>query len=61
MRHDRLFGHVRRRLIDTHLKRVDGIKEIFSKRNKERPRKTWWKTLRHYYGHTKDIAIDRNS
>ena len=41
----RWFRHVRRRLIDMTMRRVDEMEEVCSKRWREGSKKTCWKTL----------------
>ena len=45
------------------MKRVDGMKEVFNKRGRGRPRKTKWNILGYdmsYKGLKKDIVISRD-
>jgi len=50
-----------RRPIKALVRRVDGMEQVFNKRGRGRPRKTWWETLRfdiNYMGLTDYKAID---
>ena len=59
----RWLGHVKRRPIKVHVRRMDAIYQLSSKRGKDKLRKNWWETLRYdisYKSLTKNKALHKN-
>ena len=71
MRETRLrwFGHVRRRPVDAHVRRVDEMEQVVKKRGRGRPKKILKETLKFdmkcmdyevYVGLNEDMTKDKN-